>query len=241
MQPGAKLKPMKRFAAILMLAAPAAAQEAAEVPGNPVDWYAAKEAAAAPHAPDLGEISAEALDRARWSTTTKQCKRLERVELYGLQPATADRLVAEGIKAGAFEGAWTFYGKTGCKETPLLRYLYIAETEGEHLLLVVNRGEAISTPSQMRETSKVAAKAAFEAARKARPDCEVESVGMRLTRVAATDGNLSEMRFGTRFSGGWTEIWDYVACGQKAEVTVRFDADGLGGAKARVTKVTLGG
>src|SRR3546814_5545144 len=80
---------------------------------------------------------------------------------------------------GAFEGAWTFYGKTGCKETPLLRYLYIAETEGEHLLLVVNRGEAISTPSQMRETSKVAAKAAFEAARKARPDCEVESVGMR--------------------------------------------------------------
>src|SRR3546814_5729193 len=167
------------FRSILMLAAPAAAQEAAEVPGNPLDWYAAKEAAAAPHAPDLGEITAEALDRARWSTTTKQCNRLERVELYGLQPATADRLVAEGIKAGAFEGAWTFYGKTGCKETPVLRYLYIAETEGEHLLLVVNRGEAISTPSQMRETSKVAAKEAFEAARKARTDCEVDSVSMR--------------------------------------------------------------
>src|SRR3546814_11524124 len=60
------------FRSILMLAAPAAAQEAAEVPGNPLDWYAAKEAAAAPHAPDLGEISAEALDRSEEHTSELQ-------------------------------------------------------------------------------------------------------------------------------------------------------------------------
>lgn len=150
---------------ILLLAAPAMAQEAADVPGVPAEWFAAKESAAAARAPDLDALAQDVLDRARWSTTTQACKALTRAEPYGLQPATADRLVSEGLKAGAFVGAWTFYARTDCAETPLLRYLYIAESDGRNLLLVVNRGEAISTPSQMRETSKLAAKAAWDRAK----------------------------------------------------------------------------
>ncbi len=223
----------------LLLAAPAAAQQAAEVPGDPAVWFAEKEDAAASRMPNLEALTPEVLDRARWSTTTQACKALNRVEPYGLQPATADRLVSEGLKAGAFVGAWTFYARTDCAETPLLRYMYIAEADGQNLLLVVNRGEAISTPSQMRETSKIAAKAAFERAKQQQPSCEVKSVGMRQTRIAATDGDLAPMRFGTRFTGGWSEAWDFVACGRRATVTVRFDADGKGGASARVTEVTL--
>ena len=57
--------------------------------------------------------------------------------------------------------------------------------------------------------------------------------------MAATDGDLSPMQFGTRFAGGWSEAWDFVACGRRATVTVRFEADGKGGASARVTDVTL--
>ncbi|WP_374594739.1 hypothetical protein [Sphingosinicella sp.] len=224
---------------ILLLAAPAAAQQAAEVPGVPAEWFAAKESAAAARAPDLDALGKDVLDRARWSTTTQACKTLTRTEPYGLQPATADRLVSEGLKAGAFVGAWTFYARTDCTETPLLRYLYIAESDGRNLLLVVNRGEAISTPSQMRETSKLAAKAAYDSAKQQQPSCEVTSVGMRQTRIAATDGDLSPMQFGTRFAGGWSEAWDFVACGRRATVTVRFEADGKGGASARVTDVTL--
>lgn len=227
------------FASILLLSAPAAAQQAAEVPGDPVGWFAAKESAGAARTPDLEALTGEVLDRARWSTTTQACKTLTRAEPYGLQPATADRLVSEGMKAGAFVGAWTFYARTDCAETPLLRYMYIAESDGRHLLLVVNRGEAISTPSQMRETSKLAAKAAYDRAKQQQPSCEVTSVGMRHTRIAATDGNLSPMQFGTRFAGGWSEAWDFVACGRRATVTVRFEADGKGGASARVTDVTL--
>jgi len=224
---------------MMMLALPAAAQQAADVPGEPASWFAEKEAAGAARAPDLDALTAEAFDRARWSTTTHACKSLTRVDPYGLQPATADRLVSEGLKAGAFDGAWTFYAKTDCAETPLIRYMYIAESDGRHLLIVVNRGEAISTPSQMRETSKLAAKAAYDKARERDPKCEVTSVGMRQTRIAATDGNLSAMQFGTRFEGGWSEAWDFVACGRRATVTVRFDADGKGGANARVADVSI--
>lgn len=224
---------------ILFAASPAAAQQAADVPGDPATWFAAKEAAGTARMPELDALAGEALDRARWSTTTRACKRVSRVALDGLQPATADRLVSEGLKAGAFVGAWTFYGETDCPETPLLRFLYIAESDGRHLLLVVNRGEAIATPSQMRETSLVAAKAAYDRARQDAPGCEVTSVGMRQTRITATDGGLSPMRFGTRFAGGWSEAWDFVACGRNATVTVRFDADGKGGALARVTDVSI--
>lgn len=224
---------------VLLTAAPAAAQQAAEVPGVPAEWFAAKENAAASRAPDLDALTKEVLDRARWSTTTQACETLTKAEPYGLQPATADRLVSEGLKAGAFVGAWTFYARTDCAETPLLRYMYIAESDGRHLLLVVNRGEAISTPSQMRETSRIAAKAAYDRAKQQQPACEVTSVGMRQTRIAATDGDLSPMQFGTRFAGGWSEAWDFVACGRRTTVTVRFDADGKGGASARVTDVTL--
>ena len=231
---------MKRLAlAFLFAALPAHAQQAADVPGDPAQWYAAREAAGAARAPELAAIASEAFDRARWSTTTQACSRLSQVEPYGLMPATADRLVAEGLKAGAFDGAWTFYARTDCAETPLLRFLYIAESDGRHLLLVVNRGEAIATPSQMRETSKLAARAAYDRARQLVPTCEVSSVAMRQTRIAATDGNLAPMRFGTRFAGGWSEAWDFVACGRRATVTVRFDADGRGGASARVADVAI--
>ncbi|MBB4632126.1 hypothetical protein [Sphingosinicella soli] len=224
---------------LLLIASPAAAQQAADVPGDPAQWFAAQENAAEAHAPDLESLRQEVLDRARWSTTTHACTTLTRIDPYGLQPATADRLVSEGLKAGAFVGAWTFYARTDCAETPLLRFLYIAEKNGRHLLLVVNRGEAISTPSQMRETSKLAAKAAWDRAKQQQPMCEVTTVGMRQTRIAAADGDLSPMQFGTRFAGGWSEAWDFVACGRRATVTVRFDADGKGGASARVTEVTL--
>jgi hypothetical protein len=230
---------IRRALLLVVVAAPALAQQAAEVPGDPEAWFAAKEAAGAARTPELAVLAAEALDRARWSTTTQGCARLTRVEPYGLQPATADRLVSEGLKAGAFDGAWTFYARTDCAETPLLRYLYIAEVDGRHLLMVVNRGEAIATPSQMRETSRMAAKAAFDHARQAVPACEVSSVGMRQTRIAATDGDLSAMRFGTRFAGGWSEDWDFVACGRRATVTMRFEADGRGGATARVVRVEM--
>lgn len=231
---------MLRVALLLsFITTPALAQAAADVPGDPAQWYAAKEAAAASRTPNLALLELEVFNRARWSTTTQGCKRLTRAEPYGLQPATADRLVSEGLKAGAFDGAWTFYAKTDCDETPLLRYLYIAESDGRHLLLVVNRGEAIATPSQMRETSAIAAKAAYDRAKENAPACEVTSVAMRQTRIAATDGNLSAMQYGTRFSGGWSEDWDFVACGRRATVTMRFDADGKGGAKARVQNVTI--
>jgi hypothetical protein len=231
---------MNRVLALLLLSStPALAQQAAELPGDPAHWFAEKEAAGATRAPDLAALAGEAFDRARWSTTTQGCKTLTRVEPYGLQPATADRLVSEGLKAGAFVGAWTFYARTDCAETPLLRYLYIAESDGRNLLIVVNRGEAIATPSQMRETSRAAAKAAYDLARKDAPGCEVKSVAMRQTRIASADGNLSPMRFGTRFAGGWSEDWDFVACGRKATVTVRFDADGKGGAAFRVLDVSI--
>jgi hypothetical protein len=226
--------------ALPLFAAPVLAQATASVPGDPQAWATAQVAAAAPYAPDLETLQEEALLRARWSKTMEVCAAPPgEVRLYGLQPAHADRLVANGILAGAFHGGWTFYGETDCAETPVVRYLYIAETSGQHVMLVVNRGEVISTPSMMRETSAIAGADAFDAARAEVPDCAIESVGMRQTGVVSADPNLSPALAGTRFSGGWRELWQFTACARGVDVTVRFDADGLGGSTARIETVEV--
>lgn len=227
--------------AALAVIFPAAAQETAPLPGEPRAWAAAQVERAAPFAPDLSELRSEALLRARWSKTTEVCATPpESMRLYGLQPAHADRLVAYGILDDAFRGGWTFYGETDCEETPVLRFLYIAESSGEHLLLVVNRGEVISTPSMMRETSAIAGADAYEAARAYEPDCGIETVGMRQTSIVAADPQLSAPIAGTRFGGGWTELWRFTACARTVDVTVRFDADGKGGSRAAIQNVEVG-
>ena len=222
-------------AASLLPFTPAAAQSTAEVPGDARSWFAARTAAAAGDAPALADLETEALLRARWSATTQVCaKPPERLRLYGRQPATADRLVTNGILDGAFTGAWTFYAEIDCPETPVLRYMYIREADGGHIMLVVNRGETIATPSMMRETSAIAGAEAYDLARARQPGCEVKSVGMRTVRIDDTDGMLGPAIAGTRFSGGWSEVWRFRACDQDVDVTVRFDTDGKGGTVARI-------
>lgn len=218
------------------------ATEPQAIPGDPIRWFAERTAAAESRRPALDDLRVEAIDRARWSTTTAACEApIDDVRLYGLQPAIADELITNGILAGAFVGGWTFYGETGCAETPLLRYLYIAETDGRHLLFVVNRGEAISTPSMMRAASALAGAEAYYLARARRPECDVKSVGMRQTAITATDGNLSAPVAGTRLTGGWTERWGFTACGYDIFVDVRFDSDGKGGADARIMETRFAG
>ncbi|MBZ6379312.1 hypothetical protein B5C34_08425 [Pacificimonas flava] len=230
------------FAALTcaLLAAPAASQFTAEFPGDPRVWAQEQERRSAAHTPQLADLRSEALLRARWSKTMEACAAPPNItRLYGLQPAHADRTVANGILDDAFHGGWTFYAETDCAETPVVRYLYIAEKSGDHVMLVVNRGEVISTPSMMRETSALAGAEAYEAAKRLDPDCGVESVGMRQTSVLEADPALGPAVAGARFSGGWRELWDFTACARDMAVTVRFDTDGKGGTTARIEDVSL--
>ncbi|MBV7256225.1 hypothetical protein KCG44_05440 [Pacificimonas sp. WHA3] len=235
---------MKRAIALLLAAisGSATAQQAAEVPGDAQTWFETRVEAAAPLAPSLADLREEALFRARWSTTIQPCSAPpENLRLFGLRPAMADRLVTNGMLADAFLGAWTFYAETDCAETPLLRYMYVLEKDGSHVLMVVNRGETIATPSMMRETSAVAGADAFAAAKARQPDCDIKSVGMRAARIDATDPGLGPEIAGTRFTGGWSEIWAFRACQQDVEVHVRFDTDGRGGTTARIQNTRVVG
>ena len=228
--------------AALLPVFPVNAQATVDLPGDPVQWARSQTDKAAPLAPDLSKIEDEAVWRASWSTTVEPCAAPpQSMRLYGLQPAHADKLVAESILAGTVEGGWTFYAETGCPQTPVLRFLYLAETDGQHLLLVVNRGEVISTPSMMRETSAIAGADAFEAAQARVPACDISTVGMRQTRIIDADPSLGPPVAGTRFAGGWTEGWRFTACGLPVDVTVRFDTDGKGGSTARIQNVSVGG
>ena len=226
---------------LISFAGPAHAQATTEVPGEPVEWFSQKVEEAASLAPALADLQEEALLRARFSVTTRVCDNPPKtMRLYGLQPAVADRTVANGILEEAFVGAWTFYAETDCPQTPLLRYMYVLEADGDHIMLIVNRGQSIATPTMMQETSELAATEAFDTARARQPGCDVSSVGMRATRIEATDNALGPDIGGARFTGGWSEIWNFRACQQDVEVRIRFDTDGKGGTNARIldTRIT---
>ncbi|MEO0500006.1 MAG: hypothetical protein AAF205_05525 [Pseudomonadota bacterium] len=213
---------------------------AASVPGSVREWYAARIGASASRAPNLNALEEEALLRARWSVTTRGCAApISTLRLTALQPAHADRLVAEGIRDGAFVGAWTFMADTDCAEVPRLRYMYVLETGGGHIMLVVNRGDSLTTPSQMREASASTATRAYNVASAGLPDCNLESVGMVDAEILQADGALGAPVAGARLTGGWSERWTFQACGRTLTTDLRFDADGKGGATANMIRTDI--
>ena len=147
-----------------------------------------------------------------------------------IAPATATRLVIDGINAGKLLNGWTANAKLeGCPEAPVTRLIVLRMTDASLLVRIINRGETLTTASQMRDSSAGAAMAAVAAIRKTVPGCEGDGMAMGATRVAAQDSNLGPDVFGSRFAGSWSEVWRFSACGVEADVPIGFKADGSGG------------
>ena len=211
------------FFAALLLAAPVLAQDAQTVAG----FRAVNNKEPAPEAAVIA-AEAKAVLAAMAAKGQAKCTPTA-VAIDAIAPATAARLVIEGINAKQLRNGWTATAVLeGCEGAPS-RLIVLRMADSSLLVRVINTGETLTTASQMRDTSANAAMAAVMAIRKAVPGCEGDGLAMGDTRVASRGDDLGPDVYGSRYAGSWSEVWRFSVCGAAADVTIGFKADGSGG------------
>lgn len=182
-------------------------------------------------APEAPVIAAEAMTLLAAMAKAGQVKCAPTaVAIDAIAPATATRLVIDGINSKQLKNGWTANARLeGCPEAPPSRLIVLRMADDSLLVRVINRGETLTTASQMRDTSVGAAMAAVAAIRKAVPACEGDGMAMGPTRVTSRGADLGPDVFGSRYVGSWREVWKFSACGADADVPIGFKADGSGG------------
>ena len=162
------------------------------------------------------------------------------LRLEAPQTAIATAVITQAVAAGQAKNGWTVEGQPeGCADQAVTRFMVLRMADDSLRAFVVNEGRTLANPSLMRDTSAVAAVTAFQAVRTANPSCTGEDMRMGPTRIAERGTDLGPNYHGAFYSGSWSEVWTFTVCGRRAEVPVRFTADGQGGANYNVVSTEV--
>lgn len=147
-----------------------------------------------------------------------------------VQPATSAKFVFQGILAGRLKNGWTVTVRhPNCGATPV-RYTVSEDSTGDLAAIRTNRGLSLANESLIIDTWPLALLQAEATAKRNGLICEPQGPGLGVTRIAKEEPGLGADVYGVRYTGSWVEIWPIEMCGRTIEVTVRFTADGDGGA-----------
>jgi hypothetical protein len=160
-------------------------------------------------------------------------------------PATSVRFIFNGILAGQLKNGWTVTARhPNCDTTPV-RYTMSEDNAGAINAIRTNRGLSLANESLIGDTWPLAVLQAAATANRNGVACDPESARLGVTRIAMEEPGLGADVYGVRYSGSWSEVWPVELCGRTVEVTIRFTADGDGGAytnlsgtEARLLKTT---
>lgn len=145
-------------------------------------------------------------------------------------PATSVRFVFEGILAGKLKNGWTVTARhPNCDATPV-RYTISQDSAGALTTIRTNRGLSLANESLIGDTWPLAVLQASVTAKRNALECNPIGASLGVTRVAKEEPGLGADVYGVRYAGSWIEVWPVELCGRTIEVTVRFTADGDGGA-----------
>ncbi len=145
-------------------------------------------------------------------------------------PATSVRFVFQGIIAGQLKNAWTVTARhPNCGAEPV-RYTISENSAGALTTIRTNRGLSLANESLISDTWPLALVQASATAKRNGLECDADGASLGVTRIAQEEPGLGAEVFGVRYAGSWSEVWAVELCGRSVEVTVRFTADGDGGA-----------
>jgi hypothetical protein len=147
-----------------------------------------------------------------------------------VMPATAARFVSEGLKAQQISNAWTVVVRHPNCGSDVVRYAVVKHYNDSFYAFRINRGRSNANESLIGDTLPNAALVAVLMLKRAGSDCRVSDVTLGVTRIAEEGADLGPDFYGARFKGSWREIWPIITCGRTVEISVRFEADGEGGA-----------
>lgn len=153
------------------------------------------------------------------------------IVIDAIEPATADRYPFNAILRRTLRNAWFVTARlSGCDLAPA-RYMIMQNTDNSLQITRVNRGVSYAWDSLIGDTLPLAQLAAIAALKRAGVMCSSnEKPTLGVTRIASKEPNLGNSVFGIRYSGSWTEVWPIEACKRTVEVSIKFTADGDGGA-----------
>ena len=145
-------------------------------------------------------------------------------------PATSVKFVFQGILAGRLKNGWTVTARhPNCDATPV-RYTISEDSAGALTTIRTNRGLSLANESLIGDTWPLVVLQANATAERSAFACDASSASLGVTRVAKEEPDLGADVYGVRYAGSWSEVWPIELCGRTFEVTVRFIADGDGGA-----------
>lgn len=145
-------------------------------------------------------------------------------------PATSVKFVFQGILARQLKNGWTITAHhPNCGSTPV-RYTISEDSAGVLTTIRTNRGLSLANESLIGDTLPLAMLQATATAKRNGFECDLNGATLGVTRIAREESDLGADIYGVRYTGSWSEIWPIELCGRTIEVTVRFTADGDGGA-----------
>jgi hypothetical protein len=147
-----------------------------------------------------------------------------------VMPATAARFVSEGLKAQQIRNAWTVVVRHPNCGSDVVRYAIVKHYNDSFYAFRINRGRSNANESLIADTFSQAVLGAVVALKRAGSDCRSTEPTLGVTRIAEEGSDLGADFYGVRFKGSWREIWPIMLCNRTVEISVRFRADGNGGA-----------
>ncbi len=190
--------------------------------------------ARAPKPSDEAILAAVTTTAAAWATEKKQCLPTS-LAIVGTTPITGAKVILASVLNNSLRNAWSVYARHGgCVGADVFRYAVFQLPDSSLKAVQVNEGYSYANLSIMRDTSGQAAFAAYAAIKKAEAACAGNDMKFGRTRIDSEGKDLGPDVFGVRFTGSWTEIWQFSVCGRTAEVPIAFTADGDGGAYTNI-------
>ena len=164
------------------------------------------------------------------------------IAIEEVYPATADRYVFGALIRRQLRNAWTVTARLpGCDAAPV-RFMVMQHNDKSLRTIRVNRGASYAHDSLIGDTLPLAVLAASSKMKREGISCDVgDDFNLGVTRIGSEEDGLGRNIFGVRYKGSWSEIWPINMCGRTVEVSVKFTADGDGGAYTNLKgdKVTL--
>ena len=157
-------------------------------------------------------------------------------EIEKITPATAIPYVVDGILANRLKNGWTVEAKHQNCGSDISRYLIVETSNGSLETIRTNKGRSYTNESLINDTLASAYLGAYAVILHAGVKCDkedssAENTTLGTTRIANEEPDLGSDVYGVRYAGSWSEVWPITMCGGRtAEVTIRFTADGDGGA-----------
>lgn len=145
-------------------------------------------------------------------------------------PATSVRFVFQGILSGQLKNGWTVTARHPNCDSTAVRYTVSQDSAGALTTIRTNRGLSLANESLISDTWPLAVIQAAATAKRNGFECDSKGASLGVTRVATEEPGLGADVYGVRYTGSWREVWPVEMCGRTVEVTVRFTADGDGGA-----------